>query len=439
MGNFETITKIARTTTYSVSHHPGSGALESFTQLFNRIVDESELPISKIDWQEKAEPTGFAQKFLKLLTQVSNGRPMIFCVDDLQWMDEGSLAIYRRIFESVELPVMVIGNYRVDEPPGYWEQLRAELGQRQVLTEVRLRALEEPKVRDLMSNLLGDIPSEELYKQVLSQCAGNPFYIYEFLRFLRETDELNFHSHSGHWQWQPRQRKSKIPGTVIENIRVRLQGIDPVHSQLLEYLSLLERPVRIDWLAQILKMHVIDLEEGLTVLDRLDFVSISGSLDEPVALLSHDWLGRVLRSSLAVRKRKTMHKRIAVFLEAECSRSKYPPLREALVRHFLGAGDGLKVRKYIREVIDWLEQRHLYKAAAELVEQALKSKALQRGHWKSVKKAAELFYLAGELDNCVSLSKRFLSEFSQPRRRKESLYLLASGTSLPDQGSGKGR
>ena len=410
MEYFETIIKIDRTTTYSVSHHPGSGALEVFTQLFNRMVDESETPISRIDWQEKADPTGFAQKFLQLLTQVSNGQPMILCVNDLQWMDEGSLTIYRKMFESVELPVMVIGNYRVDEPPGYWEQLRAELGQRQVLTEFRLRALEEQKVRDLMSNLLGDIPSEELYKQVLSQCAGNPFYIYEFLRFLRETDELSFHFHSGHWQWQPRQRKSRIPGTVIENIRARLQGIDRVHSQLLEYLSVLERPVRIDWLAQILKMSVIDLEEGLNLLDRLDFVSISGSLDEPVVLLSHDWLGRVLRSSLAVRKRKAIHERIAVFLEAECSKSEYPPLREALVRHFLGAGDGLKVRKHIWEVIEWLEQRHLYKAAAELVGQALKSKALPRGTWKCVRKAAELFYLAGELDKCVSLSKRFLSE-----------------------------
>ena len=425
MENFETITKIDRTTTYSVSHYPGSGALEVFTQLFNRIVDESETPISRIAWREKADPTGFAQKFLQLLTQVSNGRPMILCVDDLQWMDEGSLAIYRRIFESAELPIMVIGNYRVDEPPGYWEQLRAELGQRKVLTEFSLRALEDQKVRDLMSNLLGDIPSEDLFKQVLSQCAGNPFYIYEFLRFLRETDELSFHSHSGHWQWQPRQKNSRIPGTVIENIRARLQGIGPVHSQLLEYLSVLERPVRVDWLAQILKMQVIDLGEGLTLLDRLDFVSISGSLDQPVVLLSHDWLGRVLRSSLAVRKRKAMHARIAGFLEAECSKSKYPPLREALVRHFLGAGDGSKVRKHIWEVIEWLEQRHLYKVAAELVGQALKSKALPRGHWKCVRKAAELFYLAGELDKCVSLSKRFLSESPQlADGRKAFIYWL---------------
>jgi predicted ATPase len=129
MEYFETITQIDRTTTYSVSHHPGSGALEAFTQLFNRIVDESETPISRIAWQEKADPTGFAQKFLQLLTQVSNGRPMILCVDDLQWMDEGSLAIYRKIFESAELPIMVIGINRTQSNPS-----------RLALTQARLAA-----------------------------------------------------------------------------------------------------------------------------------------------------------------------------------------------------------------------------------------------------------------------------------------------------------
>ena len=428
MEYFETIAKVDKARTYSVSHHPGAGALEAFTQLFNRIVDESEAPLPvathRIDRQEQAaDPSGFTQKFLQLLAQVSNGLSMVLCINDLQWMDEGSLAIYRKIFESTELSLMVIGNYRVDEPLGYWEQLKAELSSRQALSELRLGALQEQEVRGLISNLLGDIPSEGLYKKVLSQCVGNPFYIYEFLRFLREKDELSFQS--GHWQWQPRQRRSRIPGTVVENIRARLQGIDPVNSRALEYLSVMERPVRIDWLAQILKIHMSDLEEGLRLLDRLDFVSISGSLDEPVVLLSHDWLGRVLRSSLAVQKRKAIHKRIAVFFEAECSKAEHPLLREALVRHFLGAGDGVKVRKHIWGVVEWLEANHLYKEAAGLVGQALKSKVLPRGKWKFVRKTVELFYLAGELDKCVSLSKRFLAE--SPKLgdgRKACIYWL---------------
>ena len=313
----------------------------------------------------------------------------------------------------------------MDEAPGYWEQLRTELSQRQVLTEFKLGALGEQEVRDLMSNLLGDIPSEELCKKVLSQCAGNPFYIYEFLRFLRETDELSFHS--GRWQWKPRQKKFKIPGTVIENIRARLQRIEPVNSQFLEYLSVLERPIRIDWLAQILKMQGSVLEEGLKHLDRLDLISVSGSLDEPVVLLSHDWLGRVLRGKLSVQRRRSIHQQIAAFFEVECSKMEHPLLREALVRHLLGAGDGASVRKHIWGVIEWLEERHLYKAAAELVEEALKSKALSPSDWKCVRKTAELFYLAGELDKCVSLSKRFLSESSKLDDGKKAFiyWLLA--------------
>ena len=360
MKRFETIAKISTAKTYTVSHHRGAGILEAFTQLFNRIAGESEAPIARAT----KHPTGFAEDFLQLLTQVSNGQPVVLCVNDLQWMDEGSLAIYKSILESAELPIMVIGNYRVDELPGHWEQLESELSRRQLLTEIRIRALQEEEVRCLVSNLLGDTPSEELYKKVLSQCAGNPFYIYEFLRFLQETGELSFRS--GHWPWQPTERMSTVPGTVVENMRARLQGIDSVSSQLLESLSVLERPIPLDWLAQILKMQVSHLEERLNFLERLDFVSISGTLQKPVVLLSHDWLGRVIRGNLAAKERKALHRRIALFFETECSKEEHSLSREALVRHFLGAGDGLKVRKHIWRAIEWLEKSHLYKEAGRV-------------------------------------------------------------------------
>ncbi|MCZ6484340.1 MAG: AAA family ATPase, partial [Acidobacteria bacterium] len=404
MRRFETIAKISTAKTFTVSHHRGAGILEAFTQLFNRIAGEAEAPIARAT----KHPSAFAQDFLQLLAQVSNGQPVVLCVNDLQWMDEGSLAIYKRILESAELPIMVIGNYRVDELPGHWEQLKSELSRRQVLTEIKLRALQEQEVRSLVSNLLGDTPSEEFYKKVLSQCAGNPYYIYEFLRFLQETRQLSFRS--GHWQWQPTERKSTVPATVIQNMRARLQGIDSVSSQLLENLSVLERPIPLDWLAQILKMQVSHLEERLNFLERLDFVSISGSLQKPVVLLSHDWLGRVLRGNLAAKERKALHRRIALFFETEFSKEEHSLSRETLVRHFLGAGDGVKVRKHIWGAVEWLEKGHLYKEAAELVEKALHSQAIPRSDWKCVSKAAELFFLSGEIDKCVSLSTRYLSQ-----------------------------
>ena len=105
MRRFETIAKISAAKTYSVSHHRGAGILEAFTQLFNRIAGEAEVPIARAT----KHPTGFAQDFLQLLAQVSHGQPVVLCVNDLQWMDEGSLAVYKRILESAELPIMVIG------------------------------------------------------------------------------------------------------------------------------------------------------------------------------------------------------------------------------------------------------------------------------------------------------------------------------------------
>ncbi|MDA2934715.1 sigma 54-interacting transcriptional regulator [Acidobacteria bacterium AH-259-D05] len=257
----------------------------------------------------------------------------------------------------------------------------------------------------------------------MSQCSGNPFYIYEFLRLLQERGELIFHS--GCWQWEPTFEKPSIPGTVVENISARLQGIARQDLNILEYLSVLERPIQTVWLAKILKIGVGTLEERLRILEKLDFLSLSGSLNEPIVLLSHDWLGRVIRTSLTARKARAIHQSIARFFEVQYLETKNPVLRGALVRHFMGAGNELKVRKHIWKAIEWLEKGHLYKEAAELAEKAIECKALLTKDWKCIRKASELLYLAGDLDKCISLSRQFLAEFPKLGKEKKAvLYWL---------------
>ncbi|MDA2928613.1 AAA family ATPase [Acidobacteria bacterium AH-259-O06] len=340
MARFETIAKIRRAETYTVSHHRGSGIFEAFTELLRKVVDkpESTFQVGKVGAAHRTKtvhPETFLEDFIQLLGRISKRQPIVLCANDLQWMDEGSLEVYKRILNRTDLRILVIGNYRTDELPQHWEELKSELSRRQVLTELTLHPLRGGEARGLVTNLLGDAPSEELYKRVVSQCAGNPFYIYEFLRFLQETGELSFRS--GHWQWQPKLDEPKIPGTVIDSILSRLRGIDQLSARILECLSVLERPIRMDWLAQILKMNMIDLEEKASFLGRLDFLSVSGTLDQPAVSLSHDWLGLVVRNNLAPGKRRIIHKEIATIFETAYLKAKDPVLGGGACPPFLAS------------------------------------------------------------------------------------------------------
>ena len=78
----------------------------------------------------------------------------VLCIDDLQWMDEGSLELYKMITNR-QLPLMVIANYRSDELAGHWKQFRSLLADKDLLTEMILKPLPEQEAEQLIASLLG--------------------------------------------------------------------------------------------------------------------------------------------------------------------------------------------------------------------------------------------------------------------------------------------
>ena len=427
MEQFESIVKVNGARAYVINHHSGSGILEPFTQLLHRVRGESEVPVDLLshlmDWHQNGiKPKDFAQDFVQFLTQISHAKPIVLCVNDLQWMDEGSLMIYRTILNDEITPITVVGNYRTDELPGHWAELKAELSGRQVFTDFKLKGLNDEEVKGLITNLLGDGVSEGLYRKILSQCSGNPFYIYEYLRALQETKELAFRS--GRWQWKSTPNGPAVPVSVVDSISSRLNAIGRQDRDILEYLSLLGRPIHTSWLAQVLESNVESLDERLAVLERLDMVSVSGSLIRPNVLLTHDWLGRVVRQSLTENRKRAIHHDWADLFEVEYQEENSPLLREALVRHLLGAGERLQVSRHIWEVIERLGQGHLYKDAADLAEWGFDSHAIRMRDGERVIQVAELFYLSGRLDKSLNLCQRVLS--SQTKLTDQQLARLCS-------------
>ena len=387
---FETISKIRRAKTYVINHHPGTGILEGFRQVSERIYALGEQPTEIAKDRSLAHPENFLGSFVRLLKQSSRKHPIVLCVNDLHWMDEGSLEVYKSIFRAENLAVLVIGNYRSDELPGHWHELRSKLYQEKLLRELNLDPLTDSQVLELTKNSLGQLPSQELLSSVVSQCAGNPFYVYELLRFSHQSGELSFRS--GRWQGEPLVEGTKVPGTVTEHIQRRLQGLDPEQLRTLEYLAVLDKPASMDLVASMVDRVGDGLFEGVQFLDRLDFVTITGSLDRPIVDLSHDWLRQVIRKQITRDRIQAIHRHIASILETEYLKSNVPFLAVGLVRHYTAARSGRKVKKYIWDAVRWLEKGRLYREAAQMVEQACQCGAVSVKRWENAKGMIELFW-----------------------------------------------
>jgi DNA-binding SARP family transcriptional activator len=115
------------------------------------------------------------------------GSPTVLALDDLHWADKGSLLLLAHLVRAPRpAALLVVGTYRESEL-SRTHPLAATLGdlRRERLYErVSLAGLEAGDVADLVRGWLG---SDELAPTLHEETAGNPFFLEEVVRHLREA------------------------------------------------------------------------------------------------------------------------------------------------------------------------------------------------------------------------------------------------------------
>ncbi|MGH9341924.1 MAG: sigma 54-interacting transcriptional regulator [Acidobacteriota bacterium] len=419
---FEILAKLRRAATLTISHHPGAPSFDAFRELMPELMqmdEENDGPSF-----EQKESNQFLEDCIRLLKKAAaETRWLVLCVNDLQWMDEGSFEIYKRIINLQNSPILVLGNYRTDELPGHWLELQSLLNQSHLLAEFTLNPLAATEVRELTLNLLGGHPPDDLVNRLIIRSEGNPFYVYETIRFIREKGSLNFSE--GHWQLHSPDDLEKVPQTMVKSIRERLLSLDKNQSAALKFLSILEKPTLIDLLADMLNTGTDELRDAVSLLEQLDLVRLSGSLSDTSVAISHDWVGRVLKSQLKAVERRSIHKRIATVLQAGIHEKNDPFVLEALVRHSIEAKDKANVALYISGVLNGLQKSRLYKEAASLLDGSLECKAFPLEIWENVETAVKIFYHSGEFERCIHVAMDTLRSLTK-LKSKDKVFLLVT-------------
>jgi len=133
--------------------------------------------------------------------------PICFFLDDLQWVDPGSLGLLKTLFTSPEFAhLLVVGAYRDNEVHADHPlmMLIADLGKAGAnLKRMTLPKLAKTDVEALISDALRRDPGEirELSRLIYAQTKGNPFFIRQVLRSMEDQGLLALDSAAGHWHW----------------------------------------------------------------------------------------------------------------------------------------------------------------------------------------------------------------------------------------------
>jgi predicted ATPase/signal transduction histidine kinase/CheY-like chemotaxis protein len=182
---------------------------------------------------------GAFQRFIEVVCSAEH--PLLLFLDDLQWADNASLRLIKRMMRAPEVHhLLVIGAYRDDEVDAahplmlVLDQLRAE---GVAIEPIALGPIGIEDVRELLAATLLRSPNEcaELAELVLAKTEGNPFFVNQFLRTLHQEHLLAFDRALHGWRWDLAAiRALGITDDVVDLMIERIRKLPPATQRVLE-------------------------------------------------------------------------------------------------------------------------------------------------------------------------------------------------------------
>ncbi|MDB6145002.1 MAG: fixL 2 [Pseudomonas sp.] len=170
--------------------------------------------------------------------------PLILFFDDLQWLDNDTLAFLAAVGSSTLQYLVLIAAYR-DEPADYSQAFVSFLSNlhqcQQRKTPLNLQPLDVAGVALIVGAALNDdAQSLELLVRILyDKTAGNPFFVHQLLQTLLD-ERLIDQARDGHgWTWDPvRIAEFPVAENVIELMVARISRLPANTRHLLSLLAL---------------------------------------------------------------------------------------------------------------------------------------------------------------------------------------------------------
>jgi class 3 adenylate cyclase len=290
--------------------------VDVFGSALNRLVPDlrrrlPDLVVTRSDDAE-AERVLLFDACRDILHRVTQLAPVLLMLDDLQWANPPTLALFRQIVGATEGDrLLIIGTYRTTDltrnhplTPVLADLRRIDGAQRLVL-----RGLAAGEVVELMEKLAGhelDDDGLELAKRIHHETQGSPFFTVEILRHLRETGGIVVDD--GRWRVAG---ELTIPDSIREVVDRRIDLLGEDSRTLLSMAALLGADFSPDVLLRVSEVSEDD------VLDALEAAVSAGVLEERRDRLAfrHALLRTTLVDGLSALRRQRLHRRIAEALE----------------------------------------------------------------------------------------------------------------------------
>lgn len=327
--------------------------------------------------QPGSVPRRLFEAFYQLLIALTNARPLIVVLEDLQWADETTLSVLEfllRRWDHGNLQLLVSARAEEVRRHPLFGRFLETLRVHHDFVEVHLSELEPHDRESLIRHLAGKPLGPHQVSQLQSLAGGNPFFLIELtLEFL--AGRLGPVA-------TPRDLVP-IPVSIRQVLDRRLSQLSSDADRVLGSLAVFSRPLDLPGLVRIAHLSRPKCLAGLDQLHHFRLVTSRGT----EVTISHELVRQSVYQGINPTRRAWLHDRVARHLLR--NRKTAPP--DELAVHFHHAGASSEAITYAIETADRAE-------ASGAIPEALRFLRIAREHSKAPEQVADLIGRMGHLN-----------------------------------------
>ncbi|MDQ1495500.1 MAG: hypothetical protein QOG69_1983, partial [Actinomycetota bacterium] len=229
-----------------------------------------------------------------LVRYLLDGRPGVLVAEDLHWADADSLLLIGRLATTPDLPLLIVGTFRVGVADSrLLADMLDRVGRQRLVEYLELRPLNDAQVAEWLRAVYGGSVSWRTASDLARRTSGNPFFLEELVSSAPGVDVDSLGDRP-------------LPVSVSEAVLRHLDGLEDAERRIVDSAAVLGRRIPFDLLAIVSGVGEDDLIETMRMLVARGLVS---EIEPDVFGFRHALTREAVASRLLGRQRRRLHEK----------------------------------------------------------------------------------------------------------------------------------
>jgi len=312
--------------------------------------------------------------FLTVTRSLAANRPVIVAIEDLHFSPEGGRSLFVALAHAVPADrILLIGTRR----PGLTDHWPTEMERLAHVNRMPLDRLGPRNLARILAEAFGSSRlAEELTNRVLIKSDGNPFFVFEIIRGMREAGLLRVRE-DGSMETTARIRDIDIPSSIRDLVLARISDLHDEDRELLEVAACAGHEFDPALVAESIDLPILPALRRFAKIEKKTCLIRSAGRSY---VFDHHQIQTTLHTELFPQLREQYHAAIAAAIEArESPDSMTGETSLSLCEHHLESDHPERCLRWLPVALRHLEDCYLHDTAVDLIDRVLAQKGLLSG------------------------------------------------------------